>query len=61
MYLFEAKYVNMYDGFEINRKIELYEEKSEESAYITAINWAYNEKKEEECLVSLELILVEED
>ena len=60
MYLFEAKYVNMYDGCEINRKLESpYEEKIEKSSCIAAINWAYSEKKEEERLVSLELKWVE--
>ena len=60
MYLFEEKYANMHDGSEIIRKIESpYEEKIEKSSYIAVINWAYSEKKEEECLVSVEPMLVE--
>ena len=56
MYLFEAKYINMDDGREIIRKIELFEEETEESTYITAMKMAYHKKKENECFASLEFI-----
>ena len=56
MYLFEAKYINMHDGTEIIRKIELFEEQSEESTYITAMKMAFHKKKENECLGSIEFI-----
>ena len=58
MYIFEAHYTNMDNEKEIIRKIEVDSQVvgSDKECYIYAMTKAYNDKKANECLVSVEFI-----
>ena len=56
MYLFKAKYINMDDNTEVTRDVELFDEETEESTYISAMKMAYHKKRENECFASIEFI-----
>ena len=58
MYIFEAHYTKMDNEKEIIRKIEVDSQVvgSDKECYIYAMTKAYNDKKANECLVSVEFI-----
>lgn len=58
MYIFEAHYTNMDNDEEIARKIEVDSQVvgSDKECYIYAMTKAYENKKANECLVSVEFI-----
>lgn len=58
MYLFGARYTNMDNGEEIVRKIEFDGQfmKNDKECYMYAMSRAYDLKKENECLGTVEFI-----
>lgn len=58
MYLFEAHYTNMDNAEEITRKIEFDDQFMEngKECYMYAMSRAYDLKKENECLATVEFI-----
>lgn len=56
MYIFEAHYANMNTNKKRIQSIELTECQTEKECYIHAITKAYDNKKANECLESLEFI-----
>ena len=58
MYIFEAKYQDMVNGEERTETInvEIYEDMTEFDAYISAMRRAYEMKKPDECLCSVEFV-----
>ena len=56
MYIFEAHYANMNTSEKRIQSIKLNEYQTEKECYIHAITKAYDNKKANECLESLEFI-----
>lgn len=56
MYIFEAHYANMDTGEKRIQSIELNDNQTEKECYIHAMTKAYDNKKANECLESLEFI-----
>nr|DAN40689.1 MAG TPA: hypothetical protein [Caudoviricetes sp.] len=56
MYSFKAHYTNMDNGEQITRRIEFLGDGDEKSIYLMAMDMAYDLKKENECLGTVEFI-----
>ena len=59
MYVFEARYLNMENGEERTKTIEIYEgmtDMLEGEIYVDAMSRAYGMKKPEECLSEVEFL-----
>ena len=58
MYIFEARYLNMENGNEHTETItvDIYEDMTEFNAYIESMRRAYEMKKPDECLCSVEFV-----
>ena len=58
MYIFEAHYINIYEGAEITRTIEFSEQffENEQECYVYAMQRACSMKQENELLSSVEFI-----
>ena len=56
MYIFEARYLNMENGEERTKTIEIYEDRPEAEIYVLAMRRAYAIKEPEQCLCAVEFL-----
>ena len=56
MYIFEARYLNMENGEERTKTIEVYEDRPEAEIYAAAMYRAYAIKEPEQCLCAVEFL-----
>ena len=56
MYIFEARYLNMENGEEHTKTIEIYEDRPETEIYVAAMFRAYAIKEPEQCLCAVEFL-----